>query len=142
MNEQATLAVGPGSSGWFAAPLWMESALGSAAHRDAGFSLSLSVSVREFCAKFSLSSHARPLRGGDHDGNRVTGDRNQRRRRRTLGHTLLLLLRNDPGPARHFSAVFHGGIEKQRVLPMDNLELRITNVGRSNERTASSSSQP
>src|ERR1700687_2113084 len=79
--------------------------------------------------RLNIFSHPR-IAGGEHHGNRVTEDRHQRRRRRTLGHTLLLLLRDDPGPARHFSAVFHGWIEIQRVLPLDNLELRTTNRGR------------
>src|SRR5258705_13263354 len=77
--------------------------------------------------------------GGGRDEFRVEEEWNQYRRRRTLGHTLLLLLRDDPGSARHSSAVFHGRVEEQRVLSVDNLDLRTTNRGTSQRGLATSS---
>src|SRR6266404_8675881 len=64
------------------------------------------------------------------DGNRVKEDRNQRRRRPTLGRTLLLFLRDETRPARYFDSLFQDRTGKQRVLPLGDLELRAADCAR------------
>src|SRR6267142_1733204 len=74
--------------------------------------------------------------------NGVTKDRHRHCGRCTVGHTFLLLLRNEAGSARHSSSLFQGWPGEPGVLPLDNFELRANHNGRGESSVGTSGVRP